>query len=91
MNQFDQFQSALNLTQISEQVFSFIPDSKYFVGNTPHGGYLMALMNKALVSVLPHPSSINSNICHPLKHMPFRKCLRQSELFDRNPNVSNQI
>lgn len=62
MNQFDQFQSALNLTQISEQVFSFIPDSKYFVGNTPHGGYLMALMNKALVSVLPHPSSINSNI-----------------------------
>jgi acyl-CoA thioesterase len=62
MNQFDQFQSALTLTQISEQVFSFIPDSKYFVGNTPHGGYLMALMNKALVSVLPHPSVINSNI-----------------------------
>ena len=62
MNQFDQFQSALNLTQISDTVFSFTPDSRYFVGNTPHGGYLLALMNKALTRVLPHPSSINANV-----------------------------
>ena len=62
MNQFDQFQSALNLTQISDTVFSFTPDSKYFVGNTPHGGYLLAVMNKALTRVLPHPSSINANV-----------------------------
>ena len=62
MNHFDQFQSALNLTQVSETVFSFTPDSKYFVGNTPHGGYLMALMNKALAQVLPHSSAINSNV-----------------------------
>jgi acyl-CoA thioesterase len=62
MNQFEQFQSALNLTKASENIFSFTPDSRYFVGNTPHGGYLLALMNKALSSVLNHPSSINSNV-----------------------------
>ena len=31
MNQFDQFHSALDLTQVSESVFSFNPDSKYFL------------------------------------------------------------
>jgi len=62
MNQFEQFQAALDLTKISDTVFSFTPDPKYFVGNTPHGGYLLALMNKAMTGVLPHPSAINSNI-----------------------------
>jgi acyl-CoA thioesterase len=62
MNQFEQFQAALNLTKVSDGVFSFTPDPKYFVGNTPHGGYLLALMNKAMTSVLPHPSAINSNV-----------------------------
>ena len=59
MNQFEQFQAALNLTKVSDNVFSFTPDSRYFVGNTPHGGYLLALMNKAMVQVLPHSSAIN--------------------------------
>jgi len=62
MNQFEQFQAAITLTKISKGVFSFTPDPKYFVGNTPHGGYLLALMNKAMTSVLPHPSAINSNV-----------------------------
>ena len=62
MNQFDQFQSAISLHKISDHVFSFTPDPKYFVGNTPHGGYLLAVMNKALSKVLPHPSAINSNV-----------------------------
>tara|TARA_B100000676_G_C18083953_1_gene853449 strand:- start:4019 stop:4861 length:843 start_codon:yes stop_codon:yes gene_type:complete len=62
MNQFEQFQAALDLTTISDTVFSFTPDSRYFVGNTPHGGYLLALMNKAMAQVLPHPSAINSNV-----------------------------
>ena len=62
MNQFEQFQAALDLTKVSDTVFSFTPDPKYFVGNTPHGGYLLAIMNKALTQVLPHPSSINSNV-----------------------------
>ena len=62
MNQFEQFQSALVLNQVSDNIFSFTPDSRYFVGNTPHGGYLLALMNKAMTQVLPHPSAINSNV-----------------------------
>ena len=62
MNHFEQFQAALDLTKVSDTVFSFTPDPKYFVGNTPHGGYLLAIMNKALTQVLPHPSSINSNV-----------------------------
>ena len=62
MNQFEQFQSALNLTKVSDTIFSFTPDSRYFVGNTPHGGYLLALMNEAITLVLPHPSAINSNV-----------------------------
>ena len=62
MNQFDQFQAALELTKVSDTIFSFTPNSKYFVGNTPHGGYLLALMNKAMTKVLPHPSAINSNV-----------------------------
>ena len=62
MNQFEQFQAALDLTKVSDAVFSFIPNPKYFVGNTPHGGYLLALMNKAMTKALPHPSSINSNV-----------------------------
>ena len=62
MNQFEQFQAALDLTKVSDSVFSFTPDSRYFVGNTPHGGYLLALMNKAMVQALPHSSAINSNV-----------------------------
>ena len=62
MNHFEQFQAALDLTKVSDTVFSFTPNPKYFVGNTPHGGYLLALMNKAMTKILPHPSAINSNI-----------------------------
>jgi len=62
MNQFEQFQSALVLSKVSDNIFSFTPDPRYFVGNTPHGGYLLALMNKAMTQVLPHPSAINSNV-----------------------------
>ena len=62
MNQFEQFQAALVLRKVSDSIFSFTPDPRYFVGNTPHGGYLLALMNKAMTQVLPHPSAISSNV-----------------------------
>ena len=62
MNQFEQFQAALDLSKVSDNIFSFTPDPRYFVGNTPHGGYLLALMNKAMTQVIPHPSAINSNV-----------------------------
>ena len=62
MNKFDQFQSAIELQIFDDTSFTIIPDSKYFVGNTPHGGYLTALMHKALTSLLPHSVAISSSV-----------------------------
>ena len=62
MNQYNQFQEALRLDVSGKLKFSLLPDSNYFVGNTPHGGYLMAIMHKALVSSLPHSCSISSSV-----------------------------
>jgi hypothetical protein len=52
----------LIIKNISENNFSLEPDLRYFVGNTPHGGYLMAIMHKALVSSLPHSTAISSSV-----------------------------
>ena len=62
MNQFEKFQHALKLENIEDSVFSVNPDTNYFVGNTPHGGYLMAVMHKALTSILPHSTAISSSV-----------------------------
>ena len=62
MNHFLQFQKAISIEQKSDNLFEFTPDKKYSVGATPNGGYLAAIMHKALVSVLPHSCSINSNV-----------------------------
>ena len=62
MNHFLQFQKAISIEQKSDNLFEFTPDKKYSVGATPNGGYLAAVMHKALVSVLPHSCSINSNV-----------------------------
>ena len=62
MNQFQRFQAALKLKNIEDNVFLVNPDTNYFVGNTPHGGYLMAIMHKALISILPHSTAISSSV-----------------------------
>ena len=62
MNQFERFQEALKLDNISKNTFKVNPDINYFVGNTPHGGYLMALMHKALTNILPHSTAISSSV-----------------------------
>ena len=62
MNQFEQFQNALVLEVISRNTYKVNPDSRYFVGKTPHGGYLNALMHKALISSVPHSVAISSSI-----------------------------
>ena len=62
MNQFNQFQEALALIHIEKNIFLVKPDNRYFVGNTPHGGYLQALMHKALVTILPHATAISSSV-----------------------------
>ena len=62
MNHFEKFQEALEIEQKSENTFTLIPNKNYFVGNTPHGGYLMAVMHRALTSVLPHSTAISSSV-----------------------------
>ena len=62
MNQFQRFQAALKLENLEDNVFLVNPDTNYFVGNTPHGGYLMAIMHKALTNVLPHSTAISSSV-----------------------------
>ena len=56
MNQYKQFQNALVLNEFDKGC-NYELDNRYFVGKTPHGGYLNALMHKALISKLPHTSA----------------------------------
>jgi acyl-CoA thioesterase len=62
MNQFERFQEAIKLENLEDNKFIVNPDTNYFVGNTPHGGYLMALMHNALTSILPHSTAISSSV-----------------------------
>ena len=62
MNQFERFQEAIQLENLEDNKFIVNPDTNYFVGNTPHGGYLMAVMHKALTSILPHSTAISSSV-----------------------------
>ena len=62
MNQFERFQEAIQLENLEDNKFIVNPDTNYFVGNTPHGGYLMAVMHKAITSILPHSTAISSSV-----------------------------
>ena len=62
MNQFERFQDALKIESIEDKKFKVNPNTNYFVGNTPHGGYLMAVMHKALTTILPHGTAISSSV-----------------------------
>ena len=62
MNQFERFQEAIKLESLDDNKFIVNPDTNYFVGNTPHGGYLMAVMHNALTSILPHSTAISSSV-----------------------------
>ena len=61
MSFFKQFENSIIIDRSDEDNFSMTPSKDYFVGNTPHGGYLTAVMQKALSLSMPHPHVINSN------------------------------
>ena len=61
MSFFKQFENSINIDRSDEDLFSMTPSKDYFVGNTPHGGYLTAVMQKAISLSMPHPHLINSN------------------------------
>ena len=48
MRFFKQFENSIIIDKSDENIFSMTPSKDYFVGNTPHGGYLTAVMQKAL-------------------------------------------
>ena len=61
MSFFKQFENSIIIDKSDENFFSMTPSKDYFVGNTPHGGYLTAVMQKALSLSMSHPHVINSN------------------------------
>ena len=61
MSFFKQFENSIAIDRSDENLFSMTPSKDYFVGNTPHGGYLTAVMQKAISMSMPHPHLINSN------------------------------
>lgn len=61
MSFFKQFENSIAIDRLDENLFSMTPSKDYFVGNTPHGGYLTAVMQKAISLSMPHPHLINSN------------------------------
>ena len=61
MSFFKQFENSIAIDRSDENLFSMTPSKEYFVGNTPHGGYLTAVMQKAISLSMPHPHLINSN------------------------------
>ena len=90
MNQFDQFQNALLLEPIAENKYTANLDSRYFVGKTPHGGYLNALMHKALILSVPHSVAISSSIQY-LNRIENKDVLLEVEIFKTSKGSSSGL
>ena len=90
MNQFDQFQNALLLESIAENKYTANLDSRYFVGKTPHGGYLNALMHKALILSVPHSVAISSSIQY-LNRIENKDVVLEVEIFKTSKGSSSGL
>ena len=90
MNQFDQFQNALLLELIAENKYTANLDSRYFVGKTPHGGYLNALMHKALILSVPHSVAISSSIQY-LNRIENKDVVLEVEIFKTSKGSSSGL
>ena len=90
MNQFDQFQNALLLEPIAENKYTANLDSRYFVGKTPHGGYLNALMHKALILSVPHSVAISSSIQY-LNRIENKDVVLEVEIFKTSKGSSSGL
>jgi len=90
MNQFDQFQNALLLKPIAKNKYRANLDSRYFVGKTPHGGYLNALMHKALISSVPHSVAISSSIQY-LNRIENKDVVLEVEIFKTSTGSSSGL
>ena len=90
MKQFNRFQEAMKLENVEDNKFIADPDTNYFVGSTPHGGYLMAIMHKALTTILPHSTAISSSVQY-LDRIDARPFELEVELFKASRGSSSGI
>jgi hypothetical protein len=90
MNQFDQFQNALLLEPVAENKYRANLDYRYFVGKTPHGGYLNALMHKALILSVPHSVAISSSIQY-LSRIEDKDVVLEVEIFKKSIGSSSGL
>ena len=90
MNKFKRFQDALKIENVEDNKFIVNPNTNYFVGNTPHGGYLMAIMHKALTTILPHSAAISASVQY-LDRIDARPFELEVEIFKASRGSSSGI
>ena len=91
MSFFKQFENSINIDRSDENLFSMTPSKDYFVGNTPHGGYLTAVMQKAISLSMPHPHLINSNTLYLDRTEPREISIRVEKIRDSRGSSVGQV
>ena len=91
MSFFKQFENSIALDRSDENLFSMTPSKDYFVGNTPHGGYLTAVMQKAISLSMPHPHLINSNTLYLDRTEPREISIRVEKIRESRGSSVGQV
>ena len=91
MSFFKQFENSIDIDRSDENLFSMTPSKDYFVGNTPHGGYLTAVMQKAISLRMPHPHLINSNTLYLDRTEPREISIRVEKIRESRGSSVGQV
>ncbi|MFL2488067.1 MAG: thioesterase family protein [Gammaproteobacteria bacterium] len=91
MSFFKQFENSTIIDRSDENIFSMTPSKDYFVGNTPHGGYLTAVMQKALSLSMPHQHVINSNTLYLDRTEPKEICIQVKKVRESRGSSVGQV
>ena len=91
MSFFKQFENSIDIDRSDENLFSMTPSKDYFVGNTPHGGYLTAVMQKAISLSMPHPHVINSNTLYLDRTEPREISIRVEKIRESRGSSVGQV
>ena len=91
MSFFKQFENSIIIDRSDENIFSMTPSKDYFVGNTPHGGYLTAVMQKALSLSIPHQHVINSNTLYLDRTEPKEICIQVKKVRESRGSSVGQV
>ena len=91
MSFFKQFENSIIIDRSDENIFSMTPSKDYFVGNTPHGGYLTSVMQKALSLSMPHQHVINSNTLYLDRTEPKEICIQVKKVRESRGSSVGQV